>query len=100
MAWLILLASVGLVSLGWCLLGWVLPDAPLVVVFRCPQNHHPDGAISRYQWLRSLGLIRGKLVIIGQIPAPEQEIWKKKHPNVEFSTAEELPAALELERTT
>ena len=99
MGWLILLASVGLVSLLWCVLGWVLPDAPLVVVFRCPQGHHPDGAISRYQWLRSLGLIRGNLVIVGQIPAPEQDIWKKKHPNVEFLTAEELPAALELERT-
>lgn len=100
MGWLILLASIGLVSLVWCLLGWVLPDAPLVVVFPCPQGHHPDGAISRYQWLRSLGLISGKLVIVGQIPASEQDIWKKKHPNVEFLTAEDLPAALELERTT
>lgn len=100
MGWLVLLASIGLVSLVWCVLGWVLPDASWVVVFRCPQGHHPDGAISRYQWLRSLGLISGKLVIVGQIPSSEQDIWKKKHPNVEFLTAEDLPAALELERTT
>lgn len=100
MGWLILLAGIGLVSLVWCVLGWVLPDAPLVVVFRCGPKRHPDGAISRYQWLHSLGLISGKLVIVGQIPSPEQAIWKKKHPNVEFLTAEELPAALELERTT
>lgn len=100
MAWLILLACVGLLSLGWCVLGWILPDAPLVVVFHCDHNCHPDGAICRYQWLRSLGLIRGQLIIVGQIPAQEQDIWKKKHPNVEFLTAEELPAALELERTS
>lgn len=100
MAWLILLAGIGLLSLGWCALGWILPNTPLLVVFRCDPGHHPDGTISRYQWLRSLGLIRGKLVIIGQISPQEQDIWKKKHPNVEFLTAEELPAALELERTT
>ena len=100
MTWLILLAGIGLVSLLWCVLGWILPDVPLLVVFQCPQGHHPDGAISRYQWLRNLGLIRGKLMIIGQIPEIEQDIWKKKHPNVEFLTAQELPAALELERMT
>lgn len=100
MAWLILLACVGLVSLLWGMLGWILPDAPLMVIYRCPQNQHPDGAISRYLWLRSLGLIRGKLVIFGQIPQKEQDIWKKKYPNVEFLTVQELPAALELERTT
>ena len=100
MAWLILLAAVGIVSLIWCVLGWILPDAAMLVVFRCPQGYHPDGAICRYQWLRSLGLIHGKLVIIGQISPQEQDIWKKKHPNVEFLTAEDLPAALELERTT
>ena len=99
MAWLILLAGIGLVSLVWCILGWFLPSVPLVVVYRCAHDCHPDGAICRYQWLRSLGLIRGKLVIIGQISPQEQDIWKKKHPNVEFLTAEEWPAALELERT-
>ena len=100
MGWLILLASIGLLSLGWCLLGWILPNVPLVVVYQCSKGHYPDGAISRYQWLRSLGLVGGKLVIIGQIPSQEQDIWKRKHPNVEFLTAEELPAALELERIT
>jgi NCS2 family nucleobase:cation symporter-2 len=37
---------------------------------------------------------------VGFTAASEQDIWKKKHPNVEFLTAEDLPAALELERTT
>lgn len=100
MAWLILLAAVGIVSLIWCVLGWILPDAAMLVVFRCPQGYHPDGAICRYRWLHSLGLIRGPLLIVGQIPAQEQDIWKKRYSNVEFLTAEELPAALELERTT
>ena len=100
MGWLILLAAVGIVSLIWCVLGWILPDAAMLMVFCCPQGCHPDGAICRYRWLHGLGLIRGPLLIVGQIPAQEQDIWKKRYSNVEFLTAEELPTALELERTT
>ena len=93
------LAFWGAVNVIWTVLGWLLPKAPTMLLYLCPDNRHPDGAIARYCWLRSLGLIRGKLVIFGQIPQKEQDIWKKKYPNVEFLTVQELPAALELERT-
>ena len=93
------LAGFGALSLIWVILGWFLPKVPFVLVFRCPKGCHPDGAIVRCRWLHSLGLVRGPLVIVGDFPEREQEIWKRKHTNMEFLSPEDIASVPELERT-
>jgi hypothetical protein len=94
------LAFWGAVSVVWTVLGWLLPKAPLILLYRCPHTHHPDGAIVRYCWLRSLGFVHGPLVIVGSCSETEQEMLAGTYPGVEFCSPEDLPARLELERMT
>lgn len=101
MVFLILLAffaGFGALSLVFVILGWILPKSALVLMFRCSCGQHPDGAIARWRWLHGLGLLHGSLVIVGDISEAEQEIWKNKHPNVEFLSSEVIASVPELER--
>ena len=93
------LAAFGAWSLVWCVLGWLLPNIPMVLLFRCRDGQQPDSAIARHSWLNSLGLLHGPLIIVGNIPEREQKVWMQSHPNVKFITPEELPSVPELERT-
>lgn len=93
------LAFWGAVSVVWTLLGWLLPKAPMTLLFLCPTDAHPDGAIARYGWLRNLGLFDGPLVIVGSCSEAEQEMLTGTYSGVEFCSLEELPSRLELERT-
>ena len=94
------LAFWGAVNVIWTVLGWLLPKAPTMLLYLCPDNRHPDGAIARYCWLRSLGLLHGPLVIVGGCRRAEQEMLAGTYPGVEFCSPEDLPSRLELERTS
>jgi hypothetical protein len=99
MVWLLLLAAWGILCLIWVVLGWFFSNIPFTLIYRCSDGQHPDGAIARYFWLRSMGLISGPLFIVGTISPQEQKIWKQKHPNIEFLKPEDISSASELERT-
>lgn len=103
MAWMIvlgLLAAWGLLYVIWFLFGWLVSEklSATTVVFR-RNDQFADGIILRWRWLRSMGLLCGKLIVVGQtISDTERKILRDHYPDVEFCSMEALPALLELER--
>lgn len=95
MLWFILLgalAAFGLLCCAYCTVGLFLSnDRRPLLICMLPRDHHPDGAVARYRILRDLGLVRGPLLIIGTGS-------ENMGADIEFCTARELPARLELER--
>ena len=65
MVWYVLLgalAAFGALSILWATLGWLLPDGKGCALVCVGQ---PDiGVLSRWKWLRSLGLLRCPLVAV------------------------------------
>ena len=59
---LVLFAAMGIMSLIWVLLGWLLPSGQGMVMV-CMELPDP-GVLSRYRWLRGLGLLRCPLVAV------------------------------------
>ena len=86
------LAAFGLVSALWLILGWLIPGGKgwAAVCFR------EGAALERCLWLREWGLLRGPVLLLGE---PDREaptvVTGKK---IEYCTAQELPARLEVER--
>jgi hypothetical protein len=99
MVWLVILAAWGGLCLLWVLIGLLLPRTPMTMICRCPQGQHPDGAIARHRWLCGMGICQGPLLILGNIPPAEQQIWKQHHYDVEFLEPEDFSLPAELERT-
>ena len=89
---LMMLAAFGLFCCIYCTVGFFLSNdrRPLLICL-LPRDHHPDGAIARYRLLRDLGLVHGPLLIMG---TGAEDMGA----DIEFCTAQELPARLELER--
>ena len=58
---LVLFAAIGIMSVLWALLGWLLPSGQGMVMV-CLEPPDP-GVLSRYRWLRGLGLLRCPVVI-------------------------------------
>lgn len=87
---LVLLAAMGAMGLVWALLGWLLPSGQGMVLV-CLELPDP-GVLSRYRWLRGLGLLRCPLVAVTGygsrgIPA-----------DVEICSREDLQLRLEREK--
>ena len=93
MAWMIfltVLAAIGVLSILWAALGWLLPGGQgcaLVCV------GEPDvGTLSRWQWLKGLGLLRFPLIAVTDAEMPWQDT------DMERCRPEELLSRLEMER--
>lgn len=86
---LILLAAFGLLSSLWAVLGWLLPGGRgmAMVCLGAPD----EGMVSRYRWLRGLGLLRCPLLVT------EGGTWRHID-GMEICGPEELLHRLELER--
>ena len=103
MAWLVILsvaAAWGLLSVFWLCSGWLLEKDPGTMTVRlCPGNAAPEGIILRYQWLKALGVLRGRLLIVeNSLSARQRPILQQRYPGIEFCSLEELPSRLEVER--
>lgn len=83
------LAAIGAMSLFWAILGWLLPAGQgcLLVCFGAPD----EGILSRYRWLRGMGLLRcGLLSVEADCPCPGDD--------VEYCCGESVLSRLEWER--
>ena len=95
MIWLVILALMAAFGI-WCaaflLFGWLFSeDDRAIMICLLPEDRFPDGIITRFRWLREMGLVRPPLLIVSQPIQPEQ-------PDVEYCSLQDLPARLELER--
>lgn len=100
MAWLIIFAALaawGLLSACWAALGWLLPGSGSATVVLLYPRTCPEDTIARYRWLRSLGLIRGRLVI-ADAEDTVRAVLERKYPDLEFCALAELTAGPEAER--
>ena len=83
------LAAFGLLSLLWATFGWLLPGGKGCAVVCCGM---PDeGILTRFKWLKSLGLLNCPLIIIA-------EDAQSVPPETEICSREELLLRLEWER--
>ena len=89
--WIGVLAAFGLLSVLWAVLGWLLPGGRgcAVVCVDAPD----EGILSRYCWLRDLGLLRCPLLILS-----EQEGEYRHIQGLETVSPEELISRLKEER--
>lgn len=91
------LAAVGLLSLLWALAGWMLPLCRKgVLIYRGAPGEWSFAPT--YLWLRSLGLIRCRLMVIDLDLEENLRTWMKDQ-GIEICTAEELPERLKLGET-
>lgn len=83
------LAAFGLLSMVWASLGWLLPSGRgcALVCFGKPD----PGILSRYKWLRGLGLLSCPLLVVADDPGEPED-------GIEICTGEELLSRLEMER--
>ena len=87
---LVVLAAIGLLSLGWGILGWLLPDGKGCALVCLGQ---PDeGILSRYRWLRGIGFLRCPLIVVTD-SEEDRDSW------IEICAGEALLARLEMERS-
>lgn len=86
---LLTLAAIGLLSLGWVLFGWLLPSGKgcALVCFGAPDV----GIVSRYKWLRGMGLLHCPLIAVVDKPELLDE-------QTEICAGEQLLSRLETER--
>jgi hypothetical protein len=91
MVWYILvgmLAAFGSLCIIWTLLGWILPAGQgcALVCYGLPDT----GILSRWKWLRGVGLLHCPLVAVTEHPSSDTEI--------EQCSGESLLSLLEMER--
>ncbi len=103
MGWYLLvgaLAAFGSLCALWALLGWLLPGGRgLTAVCFCGPGLGQLPALRRWCWLRDLGLIRGKLLIVDcGISEKERKILAQMGAGIEIWDPAALPGRLELER--
>ena len=85
------LAAFGLFSILWALLGWLLPGdrgAALVCL-----EEADEGLLSRYKWLRGMGLLSCPLLVV-----TENDLVQPEGCEIEICSREALFQRLELER--
>ena len=92
-----ILAACGVLSILWVFLGWLLPgQRRLFAVYVC-RGEEIDALLRRYRWLRDMGVIRGRLLIVDEGMTEQQKQWTEKH-MVEICTREELADRVREER--
>lgn len=85
------MAAFGCMTAIWLLLGWVLPDGKGCALV-C-YGEADTGILSRYQWLRGIGLLQVPLVIVsGDLSNDKQRC------GMEICSPEALLSRLEQER--
>ncbi len=92
MVWWILVSALGawgLLCVLWVVFGWLLGDGREQLIVLCPEGSHPEQAAARYHWLRSLGLLRGRITLVCAGISPEElAILSKKYTDMEFYSRE------------
>lgn len=94
MAWLICvggLAALGLFGVMWCLFGWLLPKTGGVML--CRGEEETRTLVRRYLWLRGLGLLECRVIVLDWDMAPQERLWMEEH-GIEICSREELPFRL------
>ena len=87
------MAAFGCMTAIWLLLGWVLPDGKGCALV-C-YGEADTGILSRYQWLRGIGLLQVPLVIVsGDLSNDKQRC------GMEICSPEALLSRLEQERVS
>lgn len=91
-------AAVGLLSILWLIAGAFLPGAKVkTVTLFCP-NGQEFALLRRYRWLRELGLVRCRLVLLESSLTPEiQAELTELFPGVSFYTLEQWQTKQEKE---
>ena len=87
-------AAFGALCMLWVLLGvWLLnPSGSQIILF--PPPGREERVVHRYLWLRSLGLVKGKVTVVSQEPFALQE----NYPGVLFLTWGQFLSELDQER--
>ena len=93
-----ILAAFGALAVLWALFGFLLPGQKgTVTVHLC--SGCEEAAVRRYRWMRGLGLLRGRLILVDSgLSDAERERLRCHGQDVEFCTLAELTAGLEQER--
>ena len=96
---LVVLAAWGVLCLLWCGFGWLLSGGRGgCAVCMCRGGMQEELFIRRWRWLRSLGLVEGRLLAVDCGLEEPQRRWLARYRDVEICSLEELPDRLELER--
>ena len=91
--------AMGILSVLWAGLGWLLPGGTGgVTVLCCGPGLKEEAFVRRWRWLRGLGLVQSTLLVVDRGLAPQERAWLSECGLVEFCSLEDLPARLELER--
>ena len=88
------LAAFGALCALWVLLGAWLTDAAPCCVVLFPAPGREEAAVRRFLWLRELGLIKGRLILVCDTPPAHLPSV------VECMTREQYGQTLEQERET
>lgn len=88
----------GVLCALWILLGCHLTDpvGGTVIVHLAPEQ--VEAMVRRFAWLRNMGLVRRKPVVVLPVSSQVQQCLAAQHPDVEFLTWEQYLLWLEQER--
>ncbi len=101
MIWCVLIGvfgAFGLLCALWALFGAYLTDPFGGIAVLHLTAKQIETALRRYEWLRNLGLIRARLVIVSALAPQEQQRLIVKYPHIDFLTLEQYLAQLEQEQ--
>ncbi len=93
MIWFVLvgfLAAVGFLTILWLCAGFFVPTCRRGTVgIHCPQGAE-TALLRRYCWLRDLGFVRCRIVLLDSALSPqEQKALTEHYPGVAFATKEQ-----------
>ena len=85
-------AAVGLLSVLWCLFGWMLPACREgILIYRGVPGQW--GFVPLYLWLRNLGLVRCPMLVVAEALEERQRMWLAQR-EIEVCSLAELPGRL------
>ena len=89
------LAAFGVICVLWAFLGWLIPEQRgMSMVYVC-RGESIEALLRRYRWLRDMGLVRGKLLIVDEgMPEQQRRILEGKH-GIEICTRAQLTDRVE-----
>lgn len=74
------LAAFGVLCVLWAFLGWLLPGQRGVSMVYVCRGEEIEALLRRYRWLRDMGLVRGKLLIVDEGMTEQQHrLLEGKH---------------------
>ena len=94
------LAALGALCALWAMLGkWLGGRANFVAICFCRDAYSAFSALARWRWLRGMGLIRGRLLLIDcGINEEEKQVLSSRGVDFVCCRPSELAEILELER--